>query len=98
MVELGCAALGATRSIPSKRMLQSGLKAAWRTRQAPSEAKLDNEFYQERARHIRELADKADPFIRKRLLDLAGNYDSNCEAITSYNGHASQSAECPSRQ
>jgi hypothetical protein len=37
---------------------------------------LDDEFYQERARHIRELADKADPFIRKRLLDLAGNYDS----------------------
>jgi hypothetical protein len=37
---------------------------------------LDDEFYKERARHIRELADKADPFIRKRLLDLAGNYDS----------------------
>jgi hypothetical protein len=37
---------------------------------------LDDEFYRERARHIRELADKADPFIRKRLLDLAGNYDS----------------------
>jgi hypothetical protein len=36
---------------------------------------MDDEFYKERARHIRELADKADPFIRKRLLDLAGNYD-----------------------
>src|SRR3954470_9636807 len=57
-------------------MLRNGLKAAWRTRQAPREAKLDDEFYKERARHIRELADKADPFIRKRLLDLAGNYDS----------------------
>jgi hypothetical protein len=76
MVEPSCAALGAIRSIPLRRMRQNGLKAAWRTRQAPSEAKLDNEFYQERARHIRELADKADPFIRKRLLDLAGNYDS----------------------
>ena len=57
-------------------MLQNGLKAAWRSRQALSEAKLDDEFYKERARHIRELVDKADPFIRKRLLDLAGNYDS----------------------
>jgi hypothetical protein len=36
---------------------------------------IDDEFYRNRARHIRELADKADPFIRKRLLDLAGNYD-----------------------
>jgi hypothetical protein len=36
---------------------------------------MDDEFYRERARHIRELADKADSFIRKRLLDLAGNYD-----------------------
>ena len=45
-------------------------------RQGPfSEVKLDDEFYKERARHVRELADKADPFIRKRLLDLAGNYD-----------------------
>jgi hypothetical protein len=37
---------------------------------------VDDEFYRERARHIRELAAKADPFIRKRLLDLADNYDS----------------------
>ena len=36
---------------------------------------MDDEFYRERARHIRELADNADPFIRKRLLRLAGNYD-----------------------
>ncbi len=36
---------------------------------------MDDEFYKNRARHIRELADKADPFIRKRLLDLAANYD-----------------------
>jgi len=56
-------------------MLRNGLKAAWRTRRAPREAKLDDEFYKKRARYIRELADKADPFIRKRLLDLAGNYE-----------------------
>jgi hypothetical protein len=50
--------------------------AAWRSPQAHSEAIVDDEVYNERARHIRELAAKADPFIRKRLLDLAGNYDS----------------------
>jgi len=42
-------------------MLQNGLKAAWRTRRAPREAKLDDEFYKETARHIRELADKPIP-------------------------------------
>jgi hypothetical protein len=36
---------------------------------------IDDEFYRDRAQHIRELADKADPFICKLLLDLAGNYD-----------------------
>jgi hypothetical protein len=40
-----------------------------------TQSSTDDEFYRERARHIRELADKADPFIRKRLLNLAGNYD-----------------------
>jgi hypothetical protein len=57
-------------------MLRNGPKAAWHNRQGPSsKAKLDHEFYKEWARQVRELADKADPFIRKRLLDLAGNYD-----------------------
>jgi hypothetical protein len=36
---------------------------------------MDDEFYKERARHIRELATWADPFIKKRLLRLASNYD-----------------------
>lgn len=40
-----------------------------------TQSSMDDEFYRERARHIRELADKAVPFIRKRLLNLAGNYD-----------------------
>jgi phage FluMu protein Com len=61
---------------PLKTNAANGPKAAWHNRQGPgSEAKLDDEFYKERARHVRELAAKADPFIRKRLLDLAGNYD-----------------------
>ena len=36
---------------------------------------MDDEFYKERARHIREVATWADPFIKKRLLRLASNYD-----------------------
>jgi hypothetical protein len=36
---------------------------------------MDDKFYKERARHIRELANEADPFIKKRLLRLARNYD-----------------------
>jgi len=36
---------------------------------------MDDEFYKERARHTREVATQADPFIKKRLLRLASNYD-----------------------
>ncbi|TYL72531.1 hypothetical protein FXB38_38310 [Bradyrhizobium cytisi] len=36
---------------------------------------VDEQFLRDRARIIRDLADKADPFIRKRLLDLAERYD-----------------------
>jgi hypothetical protein len=37
----------------------------------------DDKFYKERARHIREIATWADPFIKKRLMRLA----SNCDAM-----------------
>jgi hypothetical protein len=36
---------------------------------------VDEEFLKARAQTVRDLADKADPFIRKRLLDLAEQYD-----------------------
>jgi hypothetical protein len=36
---------------------------------------MDDAFYRDRARHIRQLANEADPFIKKRLLRLASNYD-----------------------
>ena len=36
---------------------------------------MDDAFYRDRARHIRQLAKEADPFIKKRLLRLASNYD-----------------------
>jgi hypothetical protein len=36
---------------------------------------MDDAFYRDRARQVREIAKEADPFIRKRLLRLASNYD-----------------------
>ena len=36
---------------------------------------MDEDFIRGRAEHIRELATKADPFTKKRLLDLADTYD-----------------------
>jgi hypothetical protein len=36
---------------------------------------MDDAFYRDRARHIRQLANEADPFIKKRLLRLARNYE-----------------------
>jgi hypothetical protein len=36
---------------------------------------MDDDFYEERARQIREVAAQADPFIKRRLLRFAGNYD-----------------------
>ncbi|UWU79828.1 hypothetical protein N2603_15575 [Bradyrhizobium huanghuaihaiense] len=36
---------------------------------------MDEDFIRGRAEHIRELATKADPFTKKRLLDLANTYE-----------------------
>ena len=36
---------------------------------------MDDKFYRNRARVLRKLATEADPFIKKRLLRLANNYD-----------------------
>jgi hypothetical protein len=37
--------------------------------------RMDEAFMKERALHIRNLAEKADPFIKRRLLDLAASYE-----------------------
>jgi hypothetical protein len=37
--------------------------------------RMDEAFMKERALHIRSLAEKADPFIKRRLLDLAASYE-----------------------
>lgn len=36
---------------------------------------MNDDFYKQRAREVRDIAAKADPFIKKRLLDLADRYD-----------------------
>ncbi len=36
---------------------------------------MDDDFNTKRARQIRDLAETADPFIRRRLLDLAERYE-----------------------
>jgi hypothetical protein len=36
---------------------------------------MDIEFIKRRAEHCRFLAEKADPFIKRRLLDLAAKYE-----------------------
>jgi hypothetical protein len=36
---------------------------------------MDQEFYRQQAQRVRDLAERADPFTRKRLLDLADSYD-----------------------
>ena len=41
---------------------------------------MDVDFLRDRALFIRSLADKADPFIRKRLLNLAAAYEKRAGA------------------
>jgi hypothetical protein len=36
---------------------------------------MNDDFYKQQTQRIRDLAERADPFTRKRLLDLADKYD-----------------------
>jgi hypothetical protein len=55
---------------------------------------MDEDFLRDRALYIRSLADKADPFIRKRLLNLAAAYEKGPEAIRSAgSGHGKTSLQ-----
>jgi hypothetical protein len=40
-----------------------------------SESMLDEEFKKERAQSVRDLAEKADPFTRRRLIELVSRYE-----------------------
>jgi hypothetical protein len=41
---------------------------------------MDEEFYRQQALRVRDLAGNADPFTRRRLLDLAARYDAKVGA------------------
>jgi hypothetical protein len=43
---------------------------------------MNEDFYKQRAQEVRDLAAKADPFIKQRLLDLAERYDGRKTRIT----------------
>jgi hypothetical protein len=40
---------------------------------------MDSQFIKQCAAHCRSLAEKADPFIKRRLLDLAVSYDAKLD-------------------
>jgi hypothetical protein len=42
---------------------------------------MDQEFCRQQARRVRDLAERADPFTRKRLLALADQYDVRCRDL-----------------
>ncbi|MGY3584444.1 hypothetical protein ACVIGB_006497 [Bradyrhizobium sp. USDA 4341] len=46
---------------------------------------MDDEFCKERARTLRAIAEQAEPFIRKRLLRLAANYERRVDEPESIN-------------
>ena len=48
----------------------------------------DRRFYEQRAREVRDLAAKADPFIKQRLLDLADRYDGRQTSVTPHRQRA----------
>ncbi len=43
---------------------------------------MDEEIFKQQALRARELAEKADPFTRKRLLDLADKYEAKAAGIS----------------
>jgi hypothetical protein len=40
---------------------------------------MDDEYFKAQAEHVRKLASMADPFIKRRLLDLAATYDARVD-------------------
>lgn len=56
-------------------MLHTQIKCANINSDFQTEFPMDEEFCRERLRTVKELAEKADPFIKRRLLELAGHYE-----------------------
>ena len=57
---------------------------------------MDVDFLRDRALFIRSLADKADPFIKKRLLNLAAAYEKRASAQTE--AQVTDTAKLPSKK
>jgi hypothetical protein len=47
----------------------------WDAAHARRDLSMDEEFLKQRVRLTRDLAEQADPFIKRRLMDLANNYE-----------------------
>jgi nucleoside 2-deoxyribosyltransferase len=59
------------RAIEQATAAESGYNAAFRT----TVIAMNDEFFKQQAARVRAIADRADPFTRKRLLDLAERYE-----------------------
>jgi len=54
---------------------------------------MNEDFYKQQAQRVRDLADKADPFTKKRLLDLADKYADKYEVKAGKPSRASRMIE-----
>jgi hypothetical protein len=54
---------------------------------------MNDEFRKKQAAKIRALADKADPFVKRRLLDLAARYEQAPRPVTPLPKIVSESGE-----
>ena len=58
---------------------------------------MDDEFCKQRAKAVRELAEKADPFIKKRLLELARHYERRVTGAKETEARPERQSEKPQR-
>jgi hypothetical protein len=58
---------------------------------------MDDEFCKQRAKAVRDLAEKADPFIKKRLLDLAKHYERRVTGANETEARPERQPEKPQR-
>jgi hypothetical protein len=74
--KLGAYSLGASSRNPGRYTRSiANLVFYWGT------TMLDDEFNKQRAKILRELAEQADPFIKKRLLNLVERYETRRQSM-----------------
>ncbi len=57
---------------------------------------MNEDFHKQRAREVRDIAAEADPFIKQRLLDLAGRYEGKRKTTITPLSSAPATAQNPS--